>query len=575
MFSIYCNPYNPINPYPNNPYYKPFNPNDLNKTKSFKPKNKYKNNYEPFKDEIIQFNTDEEEIYLKDKEIISHSYGIIAVKLNVSKNIYLNVKKYLKSIDKEQIFKKDIHINYINSINNNINDRNEIYNKYEKDEINNKDEMNKIYNEEKNNKIDKYKEEREKIKIPIDISNIINFSMFSGINSNNKTISYLLVSKKHTYGFTDLVNGKYSFADKKYIFNLLRQLTEEEYNRLINDDFLTLFKEVNYIIDDNNLNKIKNLDKMEKRFYQLRENIPKQYNNVVYSYTTPDWEFPKGKLRGNESILKCARREFQEETGLTPDQYTLFKNIKPFQEVFDGTDGKKYQYTYFIALIKYDVNFDKILTKETSNIGLYAYLDADNRIRHYNGLRKHIIKVINDNIFKILYDTSINIYNNEVLKYYNYFHLFPSSQIIKNDIFNFLFKSSQLNKSVSSSKSSDSSCSTPDSLSSDKSDKSDNSDKLNIINNIDYDIINNVYNKNNYDKKDDDNNKKYDNKDDDDNKNDENKDDDNDKDDDNKDNYDVENIIKILNSSNSSGSSDSGSNNNSDSSSDGSLGLGG
>jgi 8-oxo-dGTP pyrophosphatase MutT (NUDIX family) len=54
------------------------------------------------------------------------------------------------------------------------------------------------------------------------------------------------------------------------------------------------------------------------------------YNSqYVLLVKTPEgnWGFPKGKIEKklNEDLLKCAFRELQEETGLTPDQ------IKPYK----------------------------------------------------------------------------------------------------------------------------------------------------------------------------------------------------------------------------------------------------
>ena len=307
--------------------------------------NKNNDNYKKYINNInIQHNITNN--LLNEQNIYKHSYGIIAIKLNVNSKMYFNVKKQLKEIT---TFEK----------------------------------LKNLYSTSTNN---------------VDLNNLKTFSLLKD------QILFLLVSKKHTYGFTDLINGKYSFKDKTYIFDLLRQITPTEYNRLMTENFINLWKEVNYVKNTEEYinNNIKYIEKLEKRFNQLKEIIPKQFNNIEYIYDTPDWEFPKGRLKHNESFINCAKREFQEETGLTSKHYTILKNIEPIQEIFKGTDNKIYHYTYFIALIKHKVEIHKIITNETSKIGLYNYDDTIYRIRHYNFFRKIIIKIIYFNFLNYL-----------------------------------------------------------------------------------------------------------------------------------------------------------------------------
>ena len=41
---------------------------------------------------------------------------------------------------------------------------------------------------------------------------------------------------------------------------------------------------------------------------------------------TPEWGFPKGRRTPYETDLQCAVREFQEETGLHPYEFSILQN---------------------------------------------------------------------------------------------------------------------------------------------------------------------------------------------------------------------------------------------------------
>jgi len=74
------------------------------------------------------------------------------------------------------------------------------------------------------------------------------------------------------------------------------------------------------------------------------------------SFETPEWEIPKGKLLNNEEMIDGAIREFSEETSLTREDITVYKNIEPIVEIFKGTDDKSYMYVYYIALLNNNVD---------------------------------------------------------------------------------------------------------------------------------------------------------------------------------------------------------------------------
>jgi len=69
----------------------------------------------------------------------------------------------------------------------------------------------------------------------------------------------------------------------------------------------------------------------------------------------PEWGIPKGRRDNKETDLQCAIREFQEETQLTDNTITIYKNIMPLEEVYVGNNGIKYRHIYFIGELEQEI----------------------------------------------------------------------------------------------------------------------------------------------------------------------------------------------------------------------------
>jgi 8-oxo-dGTP pyrophosphatase MutT (NUDIX family) len=67
------------------------------------------------------------------------------------------------------------------------------------------------------------------------------------------------------------------------------------------------------------------------------------------------WGFAKGRKMITETELSCAIREFEEETTI-PRENIQVLDIKPFDELYTGTDGRLYRSIYYIAYIPYIPN---------------------------------------------------------------------------------------------------------------------------------------------------------------------------------------------------------------------------
>ena len=144
---------------------------------------------------------------------------------------------------------------------------------------------------------------------------------------NNNKVEYLMIRRKETLGFIEFMRGKYAIQNKEFLLNLLRQMTNEEKDKLLNRDFETLWKEI-WCDSDTQMKYKYEENTSKEKFNLLREGITYKSENYtlkslieeskeVHEYDEPEWGFPKGRRNYNENDYDCAVREFCEETGFS------------------------------------------------------------------------------------------------------------------------------------------------------------------------------------------------------------------------------------------------------------------
>ena len=76
-------------------------------------------------------------------------------------------------------------------------------------------------------------------KNPITSIGIIAYTM-----DNNNNIEYLMIRRKDSLGYVDFMRGKYPLFNKRYLLNIIEEMTNEEKIKLLNYDFDHLWKEL-------------------------------------------------------------------------------------------------------------------------------------------------------------------------------------------------------------------------------------------------------------------------------------------------------------------------------------------
>lgn len=255
---------------------------------------------------------------------------------------------------------------------------------------------------------------------------------FSDIKNN---IKVLLIRGRNTIGYLDFIRGRYRLENLHQISFLFRQMTSSEI-KFISDnmnDFDAIWRNTWHMKNDTNLvelyekniqesidnknerrykNMIHDYDDYKKaftKFHMIRERKVLNLHEIIklscsHVYVQ-DWGIPKGRRICGETDIQTAKREFEEETGYTDDEYILFNNISPLEEILNGTDGIKYKYKYYVALLTTDKhpscdNLRKSQLCEVGDISLFPFDEALQRVGSSFESRKRAIYIVFMNIFK-------------------------------------------------------------------------------------------------------------------------------------------------------------------------------
>lgn len=246
----------------------------------------------------------------------------------------------------------------------------------------------------------------------------INFNRCNLLQNYLHDIKFLLIRRKHSLGYLEFIRGKYDVTDTNKIIKLFSIMTPYEKEKILkhNFDFLwtSIWKKTSYIqIYQIEYNKSKNKFNKLKETNKLRNLIKKS----KLLFKTPEWGFPKGKRSKQESNLQTAIREFREETNLQNNDITIIDNLKPFVEVFTGSNNKKYKHIYYFGIYNGEKNNLEVKDygnefEEIGDIGWFNYIETYELIRNYHFDRKKIITQIFNNFATIIH--RIFQFNNQI-----------------------------------------------------------------------------------------------------------------------------------------------------------------
>ncbi len=209
------------------------------------------------------------------------------------------------------------------------------------------------------------------------------------------SIEYLLIKRKDTIGYTDFMRGRYNSVEN--LIAIIEEMTNKERKDLETYDFDTLWDRLWY----NHSRGIYVNEKTNARNKFNKINIKKILKKIPDSrFDEPEYGFPKGRKNLNEKYEECARREFEEETGIRSENYEIDQSIDPITETFVGSDGQKYSHIYYVAKVNPYLNIkntekSEIFLEEIGELTFCSYKQAYKLIRSYDTQKKYILTKVN------------------------------------------------------------------------------------------------------------------------------------------------------------------------------------
>jgi 8-oxo-dGTP pyrophosphatase MutT (NUDIX family) len=169
---------------------------------------------------------------------------------------------------------------------------------------------------------------------------------------------FFVARRRYSYAYIEFLLAKLKKERKSLIDNMthkeIRQILNYKLEELWSDIYLEPFKYSSfrnswkrtsyrrYMIDVFRQSKKKYGDELR---VALAKEIKDEAKKVLY-------EFPKGKRDKGEDGIKCALREFKEETGISAENFVKINDS--FTDIYIGEDGKEYVSILYPMFVQYN-----------------------------------------------------------------------------------------------------------------------------------------------------------------------------------------------------------------------------
>jgi len=211
--------------------------------------------------------------------------------------------------------------------------------------------------------------------------------------TSSLTPQILMIQRKDTLGFMDIMRGKYKINEPEYIKKQLRGMTKDERRKLESMDFEEIWHQLWGSDAESSQRYAHDRVITKQKLAELRAGVELP-NGECYSlsdllrqepgiYDSPEWGFPKGRREPHETDINCAFRELEEETSIKEEELMKVINVSPFIEQFYGSNNIHYRHSYYIAqyIGSRTVSFDIVNKEMTREIGNLAWKTLDEAIQ--------------------------------------------------------------------------------------------------------------------------------------------------------------------------------------------------
>jgi 8-oxo-dGTP pyrophosphatase MutT (NUDIX family) len=204
-----------------------------------------------------------------------------------------------------------------------------------------------------------------------------------------------MIQRKDSLSFVEFIRGKYNIQDEAYIAKLLRGMTQKEQQLVATKTFSELWFEV-WGESSSVRSHRADYESSERRYAQISDRLSVLLQENPSKWVEPEWGFPKGRRNPYETDIGCAIREFQEETGLSTNDFTILHNTQSISETFFGSNQVHYCHKYYIAVchksIEVVMNMNNFhMIREVGNIRWCSLDEATSKIRPDNVEKREIL----------------------------------------------------------------------------------------------------------------------------------------------------------------------------------------
>jgi 8-oxo-dGTP pyrophosphatase MutT (NUDIX family) len=210
-------------------------------------------------------------------------------------------------------------------------------------------------------------------------------------------IQWLLVRRRVSIGFIEIMRGKFVVGDVSGIQVLVDQATVDERHQLLTRSFADLWRDLWNGPASRRYHQ--EYEQARQKFERLRASgvLAAAVKASGTSWTEPEWGFPKGRRSSTESELACALRETYEEAGVRRQDLRVLEG-EPLLEEYRGSNGICYRHRYWMAEapatleVSMDpTNIDQ--RREISDVRWCTLEEARALIRDYNREKRAVLEM--------------------------------------------------------------------------------------------------------------------------------------------------------------------------------------
>jgi 8-oxo-dGTP pyrophosphatase MutT (NUDIX family) len=223
-----------------------------------------------------------------------------------------------------------------------------------------------------------------------------------------KDVRYLMIRRKDSLSYVEFLRGKYKPSNHAYIQLLCNEMTVSERARLLTGTFSSLWHD---LWNGQHTRQFRSEAVSAQTLYdQLKttgdsegKSLASYMAACTSHYVDPEWGFPKGRRNLRESDVRCAVREWQEETGLSEGVLRLFSHIPPCEEEYIGSNGIPYKQVYYTGSCGNDTTVsvrseNPVMSREIGGIGWYTIEEAISLIRPSNSAKREMLQQLHRRI---------------------------------------------------------------------------------------------------------------------------------------------------------------------------------